>query len=80
MSDRWPALMDLQTAAEYLSISKRNLDAIIASQSLVPRRISERRIGLLRSDLDEFIETLPKHKTSAQRAELRPRLASTKRN
>ena len=74
MSERWPALMSKVDAAEYLSISKTTLESLISDADcpIIPRRISSRRIGLLRSELDEWIESLPKHKTLKQRDAMRP--------
>lgn len=75
--DRWPALMSKEDAANYLGISQRLLEQKIASSELIPKRISERRIGIRRADLDAFIDSLPDHKTSKQKDAMRPRTKRT---
>ena len=63
MNGRWPSLMNLETAAEYVSLSPRTLEEIVAdpSSSLwyvklpVGGRIVRKRL-LARADLDAWIE------------------------
>jgi len=63
MSERWPNLMDLETAAEYVSLSPRTLEEIVAdpSSSLwyvklpVGARTVRKRL-LARADLDAWVE------------------------
>ena len=63
MGKRWPELMDLDTAGEYVSLSPRTLEEIVAdpSSSLwyvklpVGGRTVRKRL-LARADLDAWIE------------------------
>lgn len=72
MSDRWPALMSKKDAAEYIGISLTQFNRMLMCGHFVPKRISDRRIGIKRSDLDDYIESLPDHKTSKQKDAMRP--------
>lgn len=73
MTDRWPALMSKKDAAAYIGVSPSQFDRMLMAGELTPKRISERRIGIRRADLDAFIESLPDHKTSKQKDAMRPR-------
>ena len=63
MNGRWPSLMNLETAAEYVSLSPRTLEEIVAdpSSSLwyvklpVGARTVRKRL-LARADLDAWVE------------------------
>jgi len=63
MNTRWPSLMTLETAAEYVSLSPRTLEEIVAdpSSSLwyvklpVGARTVRKRL-LARADLDAWVE------------------------
>ncbi|MDA2916382.1 hypothetical protein MYX64_06020 [Nitrospinae bacterium AH_259_B05_G02_I21] len=63
MNGRWPSLMNLETAGEYLSLSPRTLEEIVddPSSSLryvklpVGGRIVRKRL-LARADLDAWID------------------------
>lgn len=72
--DRWPALMRKADAAEYLGLSLTQFNRLLMAGAIVPRRISERRIGIRRADLDDYIASLPLHRTAKQKAEMRPKL------
>ena len=65
MSGRWPSLMDLGTAAEYVSLSPRTLEEIVAEPSSplryvkLPRGADRRTVRkrlLAKSDLDAWID------------------------
>ena len=63
MNGRWPSLMNLDTAAEYVSLSPRTLEEIVADPSSmlsyvrlpVGGRTVRKRL-LARGDLDMWIE------------------------
>ncbi len=63
MNERWPSLMNLETAGKYLSLSPRTLEEIVADPSSVLRyvtlpvggRIVRKRL-LARADLDAWVE------------------------
>ena len=63
MNGRWPSLMNLETAAEYVSLSPRTLEEIVAEPSS-PLRYVKLPVGgrtvrkrlLARADLDSWIE------------------------
>ena len=63
MNGRWPNLMDLETAAEYVSLSPRTLEEIVAEPSSALRYVklpvggrTVRKRLLARADLDAWIE------------------------
>jgi len=63
VNTRWPSLMNLETAAEYVSLSPRTLEEIVADPSSVLRyvklpvgRRTVRKRFLARADLDAWIE------------------------
>ena len=63
MNTRWPSLMNLETAAEYVSLSPRTLEEIVADPSSVLRyvklpvgRRTVRKRLLARADLDAWVE------------------------
>lgn len=72
MTDRWPALMSKKDAAEYIGVSLTQFNRLIMSGTFIPKRISDRRIGIRRAELDDFIESLPDHRTSKDRDSMRP--------
>ena len=53
-----PGLMSLEAAAYYLGIGKTTLNELQAQGRLIPKQIGSKR-GFARTDLDEFIESLP---------------------
>ena len=63
MIERWPNLMDLKTAAEYVSLSSRTLEEIVADPSSmlsyvrlpVGGRTVRKRL-LAKADLDAWVE------------------------
>ena len=64
MNGRWPSLMDLKTAAEYISLSPRTLGEYV-DEGLVPfrwvrlllnGRSTVRKRLLARADLDAWVE------------------------
>ena len=63
MNGRWPSLMTLDTAAEYVSLSPRTLEEIVADPSSmlsyvrlpVGGRVVRKRL-LARADLDAWVE------------------------
>lgn len=60
MSERWPALMSTEDAAEYLGLSVKSLHRLRAAERI--RTVTIRDGSLIRfrrSDLDAFIEDLP---------------------
>ena len=63
MTGRWPSLMNLDTAAEYVSLSPRTLEEYVADPSsmlsYVRLPVGERTVRkrlLARADLDMWIE------------------------
>ena len=63
MNGRWPSLMNLDTAAEYVSLSPRTLEEIVADPSSVLRYVklpvggrAVRKRLLARADLDAWVE------------------------
>ena len=63
MNGRWPNLMNLETAAEYVSLAPRTLEEIVADPSSVLRYVKlpvgERTVRkrlLAKSDLDAWVE------------------------
>lgn len=58
---RWPALMKLATAAEYLEMGQKSFRLLLARGAVKPVEIYKGQAHNLfrRSDLDEFLETLP---------------------
>ncbi len=63
MNGRWPSLMNLETAGEYVSLSPRTLEEIVADQSSSLRYVklpvggrTVRKRLLARADLDAWIE------------------------
>ena len=63
MSGRWPSLMDLGTAAEYVSLSPRTLEEIVAEPSSMLNYVrlpvggrTVRKRLLARADLDAWVE------------------------
>jgi len=63
MATRWPSLMDLGTAAEYVSLSPRTLEEIVADPSSMLRYVklpvggrTIRKRLLARADLDLWVE------------------------
>lgn len=63
MNGRWPNLMDLKTAAGYVSLSPRTLEEIVADPSSSLRYVklpvggrTVRKRLLARADLDAWIE------------------------
>ena len=76
MSSRWPALMDPQTAAEYLSVGKRTLERMAAGPNFpspVKRTAGGAGIGWRQTDLDHYIDSLPRADTKAQLDKRNPR-------
>lgn len=60
MSERWPALMPSEMAAEYLGISCRSLKRLQGAGRLLPVAIRDGSfLRFRRTDLDNFIEELP---------------------
>jgi len=59
MSPRWPALLDKQQAAEYLSISVRTLERLMADETLRPVAVrGSDLIRFRRIELDDYIQSL----------------------
>ncbi len=63
MNGRWPNLMNLETAAEYVSLSPRTLEEIVADPSSMLHYVklpvggrTVRKRLLARADLDAWIE------------------------
>ena len=63
MNGRWPNLMNLETAAEYVSLSPRTLEEIVADPSSMLRYVklpvggrTVRKRLLARADLDAWVE------------------------
>jgi excisionase family DNA binding protein len=59
MSERWPALLTREEAAEYLGIGITALNSLRASGELKSVRIREATIRYRKSDLDKLVESLP---------------------
>jgi excisionase family DNA binding protein len=62
MSDRWPALLKREEAAEYLGVGVTTLNGLRASEQIKSVRVLDGVIRYRRSDLDEFIERLEEDK------------------
>lgn len=56
---RWPAAMTKELACEYLSISERTLDRMMADGDIRPVKIRGNMIRFRRIELDQFLEDLP---------------------
>ena len=63
MNGRWPSLMTLDTAAEYVSLAPRTLEEIVADPSSTLRYVklpvggrTVRKRLLARGDLDAWVE------------------------
>ena len=63
MNGRWPSLMNLETAGQYVSLSPRTLEEIVADPSsplrYVKLPVGERTVKkrlLARADLDAWVE------------------------
>jgi prophage regulatory protein len=55
-----PAVLGLNDAALYLSLSPRTFQSLVAQKLISqPRRLSEKRVGWLVADLDNFATSLP---------------------
>jgi excisionase family DNA binding protein len=60
MSERWPALLTTEDAAEYLGLSVKSLNRLRAAQRIKSVTVRDGSfIRFRRSDLDAFIEDLP---------------------
>lgn len=60
MSERWPALLTAEDAAEYLSISVKSLHRLRAAERIKAVTIRDGSfIRFRRTDLDAFIDDLP---------------------
>lgn len=57
--DRWPALLTLAEAANYLGVGETTIKQLRASEQISSVRIREKIIRYRRVDLDKFIEGLP---------------------
>lgn len=69
MSDRWPALLSKETAAEYLDISIPTLEREMADGKLRPVMVRGKKlIRFRRTELDEYIEDLPRDDAPARSA------------
>lgn len=58
MSDRWPALMSVKQAAEYLSTSEATVRRLKANGEIKSVRLRG-DVKYRRYDLDKFIDKLP---------------------
>jgi excisionase family DNA binding protein len=66
MSDRWPALLNKQLAAEYLCFSIRTIERLVADGKLKTCLVrGSKDIRFRRSELDDFVEGLPSGDHSA---------------
>jgi excisionase family DNA binding protein len=60
MSERWPALMSTEDAAEYLGLSVKSLHRLRAAERIKTVTIRDGSfIRFRRTDLDAFIDELP---------------------
>lgn len=57
--DRWPALLTLSDAANYLGVGETVIKQLRASEQISSVKIREKLIRFRRVDLDKFIEQLP---------------------
>jgi len=57
--ERWPALMTRQVAAEYLSVSPKTIQRLVADGAFRTRAFSRTGVRICRASVDEWIETLP---------------------
>lgn len=58
--ERWPALMSVELAAEYLDMSTRSLKRLQAAERIRPVTIRDGAfLRFRRNDLDDFIDQLP---------------------
>lgn len=56
--ERWPSLMDIRLACDYLQVKETTFRSLIAERHFAPVRIRRSLIRYRRSDLDRFIESL----------------------
>jgi prophage regulatory protein len=55
-----PAILALEDAAAYLALRTRTFQTLVAQKIIAqPRKLSEKRVGWLVSDLDAFATSLP---------------------
>lgn len=57
--ERWPALLTLSEAANYLGVGEDLVKRLRAREAIKSVRIGERGIRFRRDDLDKFIAELP---------------------
>ena len=55
---RFPGLFDKPGAAQYLSVSVRTLERMVAEGTLTLYRLRERTLRLKKKELDDYIEGL----------------------
>lgn len=67
MSDRWPALMTYELAAEYLSVSYRTIKRLVAAGELETRAFSRGGVRIPLRSLDQWIESLPSSRVRRNR-------------
>lgn len=73
---RWPALMDRAAAAEYLSISERNLARLVAGKEIPTRKVGVKSIRFSRDELDAWIAGLPSGQSSQEKDARRPKVGA----
>mgnify|MGYP002336469735 CR=1 FL=1 len=80
MPDRWPALLNRELAAEYLAVSLRTFDTLAADGRVRPVAVrGNHLIRFRKSELDDFIDHLPRGDSSAAVAERGKRLRGSRK-
>lgn len=73
MSARWPALMNKRTAAEYLCISVRTIETLVAGKQIPSRVVRSTMVRFCKEDLDEWMKKLPIGQTAKEKDARRPK-------
>jgi len=68
-AELWPALLTRESAAAYLSVSKRYLDQLISSKQVQTKVFSRRGVRVLKTSLDDWIDRLPSGQAAAEKRE-----------
>ncbi|WP_041373473.1 hypothetical protein [Phenylobacterium zucineum] len=68
----WPALMDLDTAADYLQLRRGALLRVLARENVQAVDVGARLLRWRRRDLDDLVAHLPAYGSGRQAATSRP--------
>ena len=66
-AELWPALLTRKAAANYLSVSPRYLDQLIASKQIETKVFSRRGVRVVKASLDLWIDSLPSGQTAKEK-------------